>query len=65
MLTVHEAAGYLRLSPKSLQRLRGAGDGPRYIRLKGKVLYRESDLDRWLDARVRQSTSEQARDGVR
>jgi len=51
-LTTKEAAGYLRMSPRSLERLRFEGTGPRYRKAgagkKAKVLYTAADLDAWL-----------------
>lgn len=49
--TTKEAAEYCGYkSTRSFIRMRNAGKGPAYIRTPGKVLYRESDLDAWLDA---------------
>ena len=60
LFTTKQAARYLSLSPRTLERMRVEGTGPRFHRAgKGKrsrVLYRKSDLDRWLTAH--QSTSE-------
>jgi excisionase family DNA binding protein len=59
MLTVHEAAGYLRLSVRTLERLRCSGLGPKFIRAgRRTVRYRQSDIDEWLKGRVVRSTSE-------
>lgn len=61
-LTTVEAADFVRLSPRTLERLRVQGTGPRFIKAgKGKrarVLYRAADLQDWLNATVYQSTSE-------
>ena len=43
-----EAALYCRLSASTLNRLRVTGDGPRYTKLAGKVLYDVRDLDQWI-----------------
>jgi len=58
MLTVHEAASYLRLSIRTLERLRCTGLGPKYVKVGRSVRYQQSLLDEWLARRVRQSTSE-------
>lgn len=55
-----EAAAYVGLSKITLQRFRITGDGPAFIKLGGAVRYRRSDLDEWLESRVKQSTSEGA-----
>jgi predicted DNA-binding transcriptional regulator AlpA len=61
LLTASEAARALRLSVRSLERLRCSGFGPKYVKLKRRVLYQQSDLDQWIASRVVGSTSEEAR----
>ena len=46
-LTQQEAAAYLRLSPRTLERHRVEGTGSRFVKLGRRVLYRRSDLDDW------------------
>ena len=58
-LTVREAADYVRLAMSTLNALRTAGRGPRFIKLGRKVLYDTKDLDTWLDRNKRRSTSDQ------
>ena len=58
LLTQREAALALRLSERTLERLRVQGVGPRYVKLKKRVLYQQSELDQWIAARVVRSTSE-------
>ena len=53
-----EAAEYLRLSGRSLERHRVAGTGPRFVKAGRRVLYRRDELDRWAAARTFRSTSE-------
>ena len=55
-----EAARYLTLSESSLTKWRlTEADGPPFVRLGLRaVVYRKADLDRWLEARVRRSTSD-------
>ena len=43
----NEAARYLRLCPRSLERHRVAGTGPIFRRHGGVVCYHEDDLDAW------------------
>jgi hypothetical protein len=61
-LTTVEAADFVRLSPRTLERLRVQGTGPRYIKAgrgkRAKVLYRVADLQEWLEATTFQSTSD-------
>ena len=57
-LTQDEAAELLRISPRTLERHRVAGTGPRFVKAGRRVLYRRSDLDAWTDANTFASTSE-------
>lgn len=57
-LIEHEAAEYVRKSPRALQRLRQEGTGPRFYRAGGRILYTAEDLDAWVRANARMSTSE-------
>jgi excisionase family DNA binding protein len=49
LLTLAEAAVYLRLSRQTLYGWRHLHRGPRSTSAGGRVLYRRSDLDAWLD----------------
>jgi hypothetical protein len=53
------AAIYTGTKPNYLEKLRCTGGGPVYIKRKGKVLYDLDDLDAWLEAGKRRSTSEE------
>lgn len=61
-LTTIEAAAVLRLSPKTLERMRVDGSGPVFLKagpgLRARVLYRRSDLVEWLEGFTYGSTSE-------
>jgi excisionase family DNA binding protein len=57
ILTTNEAADLLRVSRQSLAKWRVSGDGPPYLKLGRRVLYRSDDLESWLGARRRRSTS--------
>jgi excisionase family DNA binding protein len=48
-LTEREASEYLSVAPRTLQRWRQLGRGPKYVRAGRRVLYRKRDLDDWLD----------------
>lgn len=54
LLTLKEAADYLRLTPSALygQRHRGEKPGALGIRVGRKVLYRPSDIESFLDERL-------------
>jgi excisionase family DNA binding protein len=58
LLDQREAARRLRLSERTLERLRLTGGGPQYIKCGRSVRYREADLEAWCAARVVGSTSE-------
>jgi predicted DNA-binding transcriptional regulator AlpA len=58
-LRVPEAAAYLGLSLSTLAKMRLRGDGPAYAKAGTKiVLYDIGELNTWLAARTRRSTSE-------
>ncbi|MCH8990865.1 MAG: helix-turn-helix domain-containing protein [Acidobacteria bacterium] len=54
LLTLKETADYLRLTPGALysQRYRGEKPGALGIRVGRKILYRPTDIDRFLDERL-------------
>lgn len=62
VLSPEGTAAYTGLSKITLAKLRGSGEGPPFYKLTvgkyGRVGYRISDLDAWLETRRRQSTSE-------
>ena len=60
LLTQGEAARLLRLSERTLERLRLQGGGPLYVKAGRAVRYREADLEAWITARIINSTSEEA-----
>ena len=53
-----EAAEYLGLSSKTLQRMRVTGEGPRYVKVRRRVIYDRLDLDDWAAKRKRRFTGE-------
>jgi predicted DNA-binding transcriptional regulator AlpA len=54
-----EAARYVALSESTLTKMRLTGDGPPFVKVGPRaVAYRRADLDAWLEARVRRSTSD-------
>lgn len=61
-LTSNEAAAVLRISPRTLERMRVDGSGPRFIKVgagkRSRVLYREAELVAWVDKLSFGSTSE-------
>ncbi len=58
-LKTPEAAEYVGLTASTLEKYRLTGEGPVYIKSGPKiVLYAVEDLDAWLNARRRTSTSD-------
>ena len=57
-LDTKQAAAYLGLSVKTLEKLRVTGRGPRYAKAGRRVIYDRRDLDRWVAARKRGFTGE-------
>lgn len=53
-----QAADWLGLSPKTLQRMRLTGEGPLYAKWRRRVIYDRADLDDWLARRKRRFTGE-------
>ena len=62
-LTQVEAASFLGLSPRTLEKWRIEGQGPAYYKFGRRVLYLCVDLRSWADAQRRQSTSDEAEAG--
>jgi hypothetical protein len=57
-LTNEEAAAFLRLSPRTLEKQRVLGGGPRFRKFGRRVLYAMADLEAWADARAFEMTSD-------
>jgi hypothetical protein len=53
LLTPRECAEYRRCSLRKLDRERSLGCGPPFVRDSGRIFYRRSDLDRFIESRVR------------
>ena len=59
LLTTKEAARYLRMSPATLASWRvKMSDGPRFVRIGGRVFYPLSELKKFRRQRLYKSTSE-------
>ena len=54
-----DAANYIGFGKSTVEKLRLIGGGPPYIKAGKIVLYDVDDLDAWLAARRRTSTSDQ------
>ncbi len=58
LLTTQQAAWLLRISHKTLQRMRVEGRGPKFVKIGRCVRYRQADLLTWISDNTHQSTSE-------
>lgn len=53
-----QAAKYLGLSRRTLEKFRCTGSGPAYLKLGRRAMYTLADLDEWAMSRRRTSTSD-------
>lgn len=59
LLNEYQAAKLLSCSVHKLRRDRWAGGGVPFVKFSGSVRYRRADIDAYVEARVRRSTSDQ------
>lgn len=57
-LRTHDAAAFLGLSGRTLEKHRCTGTGPIFRKLGGRVVYAIDDLEAWAAERARNSTSD-------
>ena len=57
-LRTHDAAAFLGLSGRTLEKHRCYGTGPVYRKLGGRIVYALVDLDAWAEHGLRRSTSD-------
>ena len=57
-LTNDEAADYLRLSPRTLEKQRVFGSGPKFRKFGRRAMYAVADLDAWAAERSFETTSD-------
>ncbi len=60
MLRTRDAARYVGLAESTMEKLRLTGGGSRFVRLGKTVVYDPADLDAWLEANKRRSTTDHA-----
>ena len=63
-LRTPEAARFLSLSGRTLEKHRTYGTGPRYSKLGGRVVYSLDDLQAWAERGAKASTSDDRGVGV-
>ncbi len=64
LLRTPEAARFLGLSGRTLEKHRTYGTGPTYRKIGGRVVYTVDDLQAWAARGVRRSTSDETTDTV-
>jgi predicted DNA-binding transcriptional regulator AlpA len=64
LLRTPEAARYLGLSGRTLEKHRTYGTGPTYCKIGGRVVYAIDDLQGWAARGARTSTSDAVAEGV-
>lgn len=57
-LRTSEAARFLGISPRTLEKHRTFGTGPQYRKIGGRVIYALEDVQHWADRGLRTSTSD-------
>jgi predicted DNA-binding transcriptional regulator AlpA len=50
LLTVNEVAVMLRRSPAAIRYMRHAGTGPKSAKVAGRVMWREDDVNEYIEA---------------
>lgn len=63
-LRTPEAARFLGLSGRTLEKHRTYGTGPRYSKLGGRVVYAVIDLQAWVNRGTKASTSDETGETV-
>jgi predicted DNA-binding transcriptional regulator AlpA len=63
-LRTPEAARFLGLSGRTLEKHRYFGTGPAYRRIGGRVVYSVDDLRAWADIGIKHSTSDPGQDDL-
>ncbi|NMA97925.1 MAG: helix-turn-helix domain-containing protein [Phyllobacteriaceae bacterium] len=56
-----ELATHWNISPRTLERWRWTGEGPRFVKLGGRVVYRLLDIEEYEQAMIRSSTPAKGR----
>ena len=64
-LRTPEAARFVGLSIRTLEKHRIYGTGPRYLKLGGRVVYKLEDLQTWVESGAKASTSDPGVSAVR
>jgi len=57
-LRQEHAANFLNLSPRTLEKFRLAGKGPRFLKFGRRVMYTLEHLEQWAESQTRTSTAD-------
>lgn len=57
LLTLPEAADRLRRTQAQMRWMRFSGTGPKSALVAGRVMYREADIDTWIDEQFADDTA--------
>jgi len=52
LLNIQQASLYIQLSTATLARMRKDNNGPAYVKLGARVLYRKTDLDAYIESNI-------------
>lgn len=58
-LSTNQSAEQLRVSPRTLEKYRVTGGGPKFFKIGRLVYYTPQTLEEWTASRLRTSTSDQ------
>ena len=58
MVNTKRAARLLGISPRTLEKWRGQGTGPQFLKFGKRVVYSVTDIEAWMRSRRRRSTAE-------
>lgn len=64
-LNQHELSKRWKISPRTLERWRWLGSGPRYHKIGGRVVYKLSDIEAFENSRSFTSTMDEQHGGAR
>ncbi|MBI9081855.1 MAG: helix-turn-helix domain-containing protein [Pseudodesulfovibrio sp.] len=58
LLNQEQTAQFLNISPRTLEKWRWEGTGPRFCKIGRRAMYRPVDLQSYVDSQIRKSTSD-------
>lgn len=52
LMNIDEVVAYLKVSESTLARMRRDKNGPPYVQLGARVVYRKTDLDAYIESKI-------------